>query len=49
MINYMVIVPTFEVPGVWFMIKPPSIVLLLFSIGTILALSMGVFSKRKKI
>jgi len=48
-INYLVIVPTLEVPGIWFTLKPPTMVLLLFSIGTITALLMGVFSKRKKI
>ena len=47
-IDYLAIVPMLEVPGIWFVVKPSSIVLLLFSIGTLLALSMGVFSKRKK-
>jgi len=48
MINYLALVPTLEVPGIWFIIKTPSIVLLLFSIVTILALAMGVFSQRKR-
>ena len=47
-IDYLAIVPMLEVPGIWFTVKPPTVVLLLFSIGTLLALSMGVFSKRKK-
>ena len=48
-INYLVITPMLEVPGIWFTVKPPSLVLLLFSIGTITALLMGVFSKHKRI
>ena len=48
-INYLVIVPTLEVPGIWYTLKPPSMVLLLFSISTIVALMLGVFSKRKRI
>jgi hypothetical protein len=48
-INYLVITPMLEVPGIWFTLKPPSLVLLLFSIGTITALLMGVFSKHKRI
>jgi hypothetical protein len=48
MIDYLALVPMLEVPGIWFVLKPPSMVLLLFSIGTLVALSLGVFSKRKK-
>lgn len=48
-INYLVIAPMLEVPGIWYTLKPPSMVLLLFSISTVVAMMLGVFSKHKKI
>ena len=47
-IDYLTLVPLLEIPGIWFVIKPASFVLLLFSIGTLLAALTGVFSKRFK-
>lgn len=47
-IDYMAIVPQLEVPGIWFILKPATFVLLLFSIGTLLATLTGVFTKRFK-
>jgi len=46
-IDYLWIVPYLEIPGVWFILKPATFVLLLFSIGTILAALMGTFTRRK--
>lgn len=45
-IDYMAIVPLLEVPGIWFILKPATFVLLLFSIGALLATLTGVFAKR---
>ncbi len=47
-IDYLAIVPVLEIPGIWFILKPATFVLLLFSIGTLLATLTGVFSKRFK-
>jgi len=46
-IDYLWIVPSLEIPGVWFILKPATFVLLLFSIGTVLAALMGAFTRRK--
>ena len=47
-IDYMAIVPLLEIPGIWFILRPATFVLLLFSIGTLLATVTGVFTKRFK-
>lgn len=45
-IAYKGIIPYFQVPGVWFTLEPPSFILLLFSIGAVLATLTGAFSRR---
>jgi hypothetical protein len=45
-VDYLIIVPTLEIPGIWFILKPATFVLLLFSVGTLLAALTGVFTKK---
>ncbi len=45
-VDYLIIVPTLEIPGIWFVLKPATFVLLLFSVGTLLAALTGVFTKK---
>jgi hypothetical protein len=45
-INYAIIVPFLEVPGVWFILGPPSFVLMLLSFAAVLATLMGIFTRR---
>jgi len=45
-IDYLAIVPFLEIPGIWFILKPATFVLLLFSMGALLASLTGIFSKR---
>jgi hypothetical protein len=47
-VDYLAIVPSFEIPGVWFILKPATFVLLLFALGVLLATLTGTFSKRFK-
>lgn len=47
-IDYLWLIPSLEIPGAWFILKPGTFVLLLFSIGTMLAALMGTFTRRQK-
>jgi len=45
-IDYLIIVPFFEIPGAWFVLQPASFILTLLSIDVILSMLLGVFSSR---
>jgi len=45
-IDYLVVIPFFEIEGSWFILQPISFVLTLLSVAVILALLLGVLTKR---
>lgn len=46
LINYLFIIPTLEVPGIRLTVEPSSLILTLISASTVLAILLGVFTKR---
>lgn len=46
-IDYLGLVTFLQIPGVWFILSPATFVLALFSIGTIIAILTGTFSRRE--